>query len=701
MKQAKNIFYKIGIGIFLLLAGLWIDSQKEVYAAECEDGSLTIQLKDLGTSMKDVEFILYKIAEYDVENARWIMDERISAQSGEIDLNQEKTAALLEEDAVQLAEVVRQINLERRVGKTAKDGRVTIEQLGNGMYLAVQNQQAEYGSVLPFLVAIPQQVNGEWINEVTASPKGEIICSEEEIPAEPVDTGDDTSYEVFLWMAIGAGVILAAGIVLRKRRNRKRVAAGSLALLILGSASMSVSVTEVLAEDAIPEWATNVVIENTPDDQYVYQFSDSCPLYQRGQYRFGCGAYNCAPSPIILLIDGSKYNTSLGTTWTANSLEYVPGVSNYELVYCADFETDTVSDQFYKKVNVEDSTYFESVEDAYKLRAIVGNTYPFVSAADMVKNLYEQEVITDESILLNGKTFEEELTTADIDVGQLIAATQMAIWVVCNESMDSAYVRAGTHTYYTLHPDNTSMQPQGKLNQVKGYPNADSETETKFYMTEGQAENINAIYNYLMSLAPVTEEAADRAGQLVITNLDYEAAKTGTGNYDITVKVVLNTAIKTSDNLTIKVAASEPDSNGNPIEIEKVFQSQGTNEEIGKEFSFSLKDVPAGSEITIELSGNQYLNQGVYFYEPYLREGENERTSSQNMVGASVGYTPVNASASFNIDAEEVIWAAKMPSTGGNGVTWFYSTGILCTACYFCLYINKNTKAKNKKRIRS
>lgn len=693
MKQVKIVSQRLCIFLLILLSISGIVGEKVCLAVENTEGSLTIQLNDIGTPRKNVEFVVYKIADLDIENSRWILDEKVSILEKNLDLNQEKTASIWKKEALELTEIVRKTNISSVLGVTDENGCMTLQGLEKGMYLIVQNDEAEYGTVLPFLVLIPKQINGEWKYEVIASPKGEIIGPEEEVPSEPVDTGDDVSYGGYFLMLIGSVSILSLILAFKKTKNVNRFLAFLMTFIIASSVSMSVS-AEGSDTKTIPEWATNVVIESAPDDQYVYQFSDSCPLYQRGQYRFGCGYYNCAPSPIILLVDGSEYNEALGTTWTANSLEYTPGVSNYELVYCADFETDTVSDQFYKKVNVEDSTYFESVEDAYRLRAIVANTYPFVSAVDMVKSLYEQGIITDESILLNGKTFDEELTTADIDVGQLIAATQMAIWVVCNDSMEYAYVNAGTHTYYTLHPDNTNMQPEGKLNQVKGYPNADSETETEFDMTEGQAANINAIYEYLMNLEPVTEEEADRLGQLAITELDYEAAKTGTGNYDVTVKILLNTAIKTSDNLTIKVTASKPDSNGNKIEVEKVFESLGTNEVVGKEFSFLLKDVPAASEITIELSGDQYLNQGVYFYEPYLREGENERTSSQNMVGASVGYTPVKASASFNIDEEEIVWETKMPSTGGIGITWFYSTGILCTALYFCLNINQKYKSQ-------
>lgn len=630
MKECRKFMAGVGIVILTVLLGWSGKQENKVFASAEREGHFIIQLNDLGTNMEGVEFTVYKVAETE-------------------SMNHIKTASEWDVEAKRLADWTERNKVEGMSGKTNADGRLTFQHLEEGMYLVVQTNAASYGSVSPFLTTIPYQTDGVWTNGVIIHPKGELF---QENTNSAVKTGDESGAMLYIILALGA--LLYGGAIVIYRKKKKYFSA--VMALLLGILVAGRSLLPVYASESIPEWATNVVVENPPDDQYVYQFSDVCPIYQRGQYRFGCGAYNCAPSPIILLIDGSKYNTSSGKTWTANGIEYVSGVSNYELTYCADFDTDTVADQFYKKVNVEDSTYFESVEDAYRLRAIVGNTYPFVSAVDMVLKLYEQKIITDSSILLNGKSFTDDLKTEDIDVGQLIAASQMAIWVVCNDNMNAASVKAGRHTYHTLHPDNTSMQPEGKLNQVKGYPHADGETETEYDMTEGQAANINAIYQYLMGLSPVTEEEADKNQQLVITDVDYGVVKTGSGNYDLTVKTLLNTAIKKNDNITMRVYASKTDSAGNVIEDIKVFRSEGNADAIGKEFSFHLKGVPTGSEIRIELTGEQYLNQGVYFYEPYLAEGETQRSTSQNMVGASVGYTPVKAEAAFQIDDDRTVF---------------------------------------------
>lgn len=291
MKQVKIVSQRLCIFLLILLSISGIVGEKVCLAVENTEGSLTIQLNDIGTPRKNVEFVVYKIADLDIENSRWILDEKVSILKKNLDLNQEKTASIWKKEALELTEIVRKTNISSVLGVTDENGCMTLQGLEKGMYLIVQNDEAEYGTVLPFLVSIPKQINGEWKYEVIASPKGEIIGPEEEIPSEPVDTGDDVSYGGYFLMLIGSVSILSLILAFKKTKNVNRFLAFLMTFIIASSVSMSVS-AEGSDTKTIPEWATNVVIESAPDDQYVYQFSDSCPLYQRGQYRFGCGYYN-------------------------------------------------------------------------------------------------------------------------------------------------------------------------------------------------------------------------------------------------------------------------------------------------------------------------------------------------------------------------------------------------------------------------
>ena len=118
------------------------------------------------------------------------------------------------------------------LGVTDENGYMTLQGLEKGMYLIVQNDEAEYGTVLPFLVSIPKQINGEWKYEVIASPKGEIIGPEEEVPSEPVDTGDDVSYGSYFLMLIGSVSILSLILAFKKTKNVNRFLAFLMTFII-------------------------------------------------------------------------------------------------------------------------------------------------------------------------------------------------------------------------------------------------------------------------------------------------------------------------------------------------------------------------------------------------------------------------------------------------------------------------------------
>ena len=73
----------------------------------------------------------------------------------------------------------------------------------------------------------------------------------------------------------------------------------------------------------------------------------------------------------FVLIDTVAHD---GTTWTPSGT-YVPGVSNYEVVYCCDVETMIVDGTYYKRLNLEDNDYYDD-EQAAKIRAILTQAYP-------------------------------------------------------------------------------------------------------------------------------------------------------------------------------------------------------------------------------------------------------------------------------------------------------------------------------------
>ena len=101
-------------------------------------------------------------------------------------------------------------------------------------------------------------------------------------------------------------------------------------------------------------------------------------------------------------------------TWKPDGL-YEYGKSNYDVMYCCDNITPYNDGVYYKRINLEDSDYY-SIEDAKHIRAIVTNSYPYISISEMKKKLVE-----------DGFEYAEEINRADI-----IAAVQAAIWSFSN-----------------------------------------------------------------------------------------------------------------------------------------------------------------------------------------------------------------------------------------------------------------------------
>ena len=58
-------------------------------------------------------------------------------------------------------------------------------------------------------------------------------------------------------------------------------------------------------------------------------------------------------------------------------------------------------------------------------------------------------------------------------------------------------------------------------------------------------------------------------------------------------------------------------------------------------YSLKLEGYTEDDDITVTMSGTQYLPIGVYFYEPYAAEGQDVRKVSQNLVGLNAGTVPV------------------------------------------------------------
>ena len=338
-------------------------------------------------------------------------------------------------------------------------------------------------------------------------------------------------------------------------------------------------------------------------------YPDYYTYYQRSIHRsldkssdFGPDGWNILPAVYLLYEGESKDNPTK--------------------VYCCDAATSVLPNEVaeirYRRLTLENAGYY-SVNNAKMIRAIAKNSYPFVTKDEMVKTLNKNNV---------------QITT-DITEDELLTAVQNATWHFANGN-DNVIEKPYSGTWYYKWKESDTAYYDTASNK---YSKCSELTQIKTVET-----NITNVYNYLIKIAP--EDAPD--GAIVLNSVEATPLSTGTsGTVDVLLKFELkNIRLKDGkkeidrvieldkkDNLTLKV------NNG------KSFPCKEWKNEGGGVYSVILEGVNAGANINVTISGEQYLDEDAYFYEPV-----NGRKAAQCFVGVAEGLTPVFAEGSFSID---------------------------------------------------
>ncbi len=315
----------------------------------------------------------------------------------------------------------------------------------------------------------------------------------------------------------------------------------------------------------------------------------------------------------FILVDTSNGET----TWTPSGI-YEYGKSNYDVTYCCDVKTSLEYETHYKRINLEDSGYY-GAGSAKKIRAILQNSYPFISMEEMKANLIADGMNED---------FVNSLNRSD-----LISAVQMAIWTYANvEDNDSAMgyfasvsVPKNQGIYFTsLHDFSNEIWDWLPGKRQRSY---DAFAEYR----------VNNLAYYLCSLEGVEPEK----NQIVISDIQVTRVDLIPGTddtYNVGMYIYLNTEGSSSDN--IKVTATSSNSS------ETITGS--ANQQLGDNVKVSLTvKAKAGDTINVVAEGTQKLAKGVYFYEP-----EGGRGISQSLVGVAEGETKVRAEETFVFNEE-------------------------------------------------
>ena len=312
------------------------------------------------------------------------------------------------------------------------------------------------------------------------------------------------------------------------------------------------------------------------------------------------------------------------TTWTPDG-PYVSGESNYEVTYCCDLLTGLEYGHHYKRVNLEDSTYFNEAS-AKQIRAIILNSYPFVSMEEMKANL--------KRVGIDGE-FVDSLTRSDA-----IAATQMAIWAYANAYDDEV----AANTKYGASFDVTANSDR-YMNPLHDYTNelwTWWTTSAAQYSYDARAEyRVNMLVYYLTRLEGIPAQQEN----VVVSNVEVTRADLtpgGDGSYTVGMYIHLNNGGTKSDSLKIKVTSYHTNADGSTTRTD--WSGGGVYGET--KIPMTVRAYP-GDTIKVTVDGMQTLGRDVYFYEP-----EGGRGTSQSLVGMGEGRAYVYAEEEFTFREE-------------------------------------------------
>ncbi len=209
-----------------------------------KEGSITVTLRtdDNGGVVSDGILTLYQVAVLDLHD--WDMSYIYTAA---FEGCAEAPEYSKDPDPVKIASAMAEWASVNSVQGTARgiglNGTATFDGLIPGLYLIVQTESSEgYYAINPFLVTLPMEENAEWVYDIDASPKTEILKEKSEgRDAEPVEKEtppavippDKTPVSPISpslpqtgqlnWpvpvLAILGTVLIAAGIILKKDRR--------------------------------------------------------------------------------------------------------------------------------------------------------------------------------------------------------------------------------------------------------------------------------------------------------------------------------------------------------------------------------------------------------------------------------------------------------------------------------------------------
>lgn len=414
------------------------------------------------------------------------------------------------------------------------------------------------------------------------------------------------------------------------KKMMKRVLSLLLTVMMVLSV-ISTGVFAVEAEDpvSVPETTQAYVLGSTTEEEYAYN-----------------GYWGLASTPYRSLFKIIKDNEEKNMTDnaclfnlispdklenTADEDKVGPWASI--LCYCVDVRVDIHSDSRYRRINLEDSGYFD--QDAAELiRSIVLNGITAKTPAEVQAAvnewLEEQE--------------KEPLT--DVTAEEVLAAAQYAIWVTANygEILGEP----------TIYDQNSYATWYGVWNHEADHEYAFSvpvgEENVKIYSRKSDGDNtrtnIETLAAYYLDLEGTSAEAVAISDvSLEINDVTWEKQSDGTWNATVTFTVSDEIELDTCSDLTVTASCGE-------------VSAYHAVEETGED-TLTLEGLASNSGIiTVALNGYQTVSDVFYF------DSLGDRYSSQTLVGYDDSTLPVHAEQAVGSVGVSKVWADNNNAQG-------------------------------------
>ena len=356
--------------------------------------------------------------------------------------------------------------------------------------------------------------------------------------------------------------------------------------------------------------------EYTDPYVYIFEHEDVPESYQA----FGKPLFYSSPHRMRLCYETNGTSKTYGnsepvvfnlinTTKITDEIATTPYASTP--AYCVDLPTATIENAVYQRINLEDSTYFDT-ETAQKLRAIYNHSFPYLT----IEQLREATGLS-------------TLTGAEA-----VTATQYVIWMHANK--DSDFHPSDQYTML-LDPDNS----QPYYDTIK----ENDDEYVSFYQDrilfmdepvnwletagENTKKNIEALVDYLYNVTPESSVKTVISNSS-INNLSVSVKEDNNGTYTITASCDITASIDSEDNLVLTANCGGQQQN---VAMTKV----GT-------YTFTFTGCESPADVNIEINGTQIGND-VYLFESY-----GGRTQSQTMIGYDTGILPVHAEAAVGVE---------------------------------------------------